>query len=427
MTLLASPNGQLQAAHLDAIRNQFPALQRTQGGQQVVYFDGPAGTQVPAVVAEAVSQHLLRHNANHGGCFATSRENDAIIDEAHRAAADLLGCQDPDEIIFGGNMTTLTMHFSRAISREWKAGDEVIVTRLDHDANVRPWVLAAADVGATVRFVPVREDDCTLDMETFYSMLTNRTKLVAVGAASNSVGTVNPIHKIVAAAHGVGAEVYVDAVHYAPHQTICVSDWGCDYLACSAYKFFGPHVGILWGKRTRLESIEPYKLNPAPNSLPGKWMTGTQNFASIAGTLAAINYLADLGRSFSSDVSLARPDALRAAYQVLSNYEQQLIWRLISGLAELPGIRIYGILDAARSGERLPTISLTSETLTAQQLAEHLASQGIYAWHGNYYAWELSHLLGREPEGMLRLGLVHYNTEEEVDRTIEAIASTCQR
>ena len=426
MTSLPALNGLLEGLQVEMIRGQYPALHRSIAGKPVVYLDGPAGTQVPSVVAEAVSQHLLHHNANHGGTFATSRESDAIVDEAHRAAGDLLGTSDPGEIIFGGNMTTLTMHFSRSLARQWKPNDEIIVTRLDHDANVRPWVLAAQDAGVKVHHIPVNTEDCTLDLDAFHSMLNEKTKLVAVGAASNSVGTVNPLPQIVQAAHQVGAEVFVDAVHYAPHRSIDVQSWGCDYLACSAYKFFGPHVGILWGHRQRMEEIQPYKLNPAPDDLPGRWMTGTQNFASIAGTLAAINYLADLGRTFEGNVALARREALVAAFDVLSIYEQQLIWRLISGLLAIPAIKVYGILDESRAAERMPTISLTSEKHSPKQLAEMLAKEGIFAWHGNYYAWELSHVLSREPDGMLRLGLVHYNTIDEVDRTIETIASFSQ-
>lgn len=421
MTQIASPSGQLQAAHIEMIRGQFPGLHRSQNSQPIVFLDGPAGTQVPSLVAGAVSQHLLHHNANHGGPFATSRESDAIVDEAHRAVADLLGTSDPEETIFGGNMTTLTMHLSRALAREWTATDEIIVTRLDHDANVRPWVLAAQDAGAKVHFVPVREADCTLDLDAYRSMLNENTKLVAVGAASNSVGTVNPIREMVDAAHQVGAEVFVDAVHYAPHRAIDVNEWNCDFLACSAYKFFGPHIGILWGRRRRLEQLSPYKLNPAPNELPGRWMTGTQNFACIAGTLAAINYIADLGRSFESNAGLVRREALLAAFNVFAVYEQQLVWRLISGLSAIAQLKIYGILQEERASERMPTISLTSTKRTPKQLAETLSTHGICAWHGNYYAWELSHFLNREPEGMLRLGLVHYNTLEEVDRTIAAM------
>lgn len=412
----------LSPAHIDRIRSQFPSLQRVQGGRPVVYLDGPAGTQVPQVVADAVVKHLLHHNANHGGVFATSVENDQITDEAHRAAADFVGASNPDEIIFGGNMTTLTMHLSRAIGKTWKAGDEIIVTRLDHDANVRPWVLAAEDAGVKVNFVPVRTSDCTLDLEAFRNLLNPRTRLVAVGAASNSVGTVNPIAAMTEDAHRSGALVFVDAVHYGPHGLIDVAQWGCDFVACSAYKFFGPHVGILWGRRDLLEELTPYKLNPAPNSLPGKWMTGTQNFASIAGTLAAINYLANLGRMFKGSSALSRRQALSDAMDAITSHEQALIWRLIKGIESISALTLYGITDERRATERMPTISITSSRMRPEALCRELSQRGIFAWHGNYYAWELSHALGREPDGMIRLGCVHYNTLEEVDRTLAALA-----
>ncbi len=421
MTNTVKPLAGLTDAQLASIRDQFPALARVQAGQPVVYLDGPAGTQVPQRVADTVRDHLLYHNANHGGAFATSRENDAIIAEAHQAAADFVGAGDPDEIAFGGNMTTLTMHLSRALARTWSCDDEIIVTRLDHDANVRPWVLAAHDAGATVHFLPVHTADCTLDMAAFRNLLNERTRLVAVGAASNSVGTVNPIAEITKLAHQVGAEVFVDAVHYAPHGLIDVQAWNCDFLACSAYKFFGPHVGILWGRRQRLEHITPYKLNPAPDTLPEKWMTGTQNFASVAGTLAAIDYLADLGRSLAENPASPRRDALETVFKHVTAYESDLVWRLLAGLGEIEDVCVYGITDSHRASERMPTISLTSDRMTPAELASRLAEAGIYAWHGNYYAWELSHVLEREPQGMLRLGLVHYNTAEEVDRTIAAL------
>lgn len=421
MSQIAMQSGIFTASQTNTIRSQFPSLSRRQGGNGVIYLDGPAGTQVPQAVADAIVKHLLTHNANHGGEFATSIENDRIVDEAHRGAADLVGANDPDEIIFGGNMTTLTMHLSRALARTWSSGDEIIVTRLDHDANVRPWVLAAEDAGATVHYVPVRTADCTLDIDKYQQLLGPQTKLVAIGAASNSVGTVNPLPQMIAAAKQHGAQVFVDAVHYAPHAVIDVHGWGCDYLACSAYKFFGPHVGILWGRRELLDSLRPYKLNPAPDTLPGKWMTGTQNFACIAGTLAAINYMADLGRQFQADNTLSRRAALIAALDSFRDHESALIWMLIEGLEELAAVSIQGIIDRRRADERLPTISMTSSRYSPQEFAKRLAEQGIYAWHGNYYAWELSHALGKEPAGMVRLGLVHYNTAEEVARTLQVI------
>jgi cysteine desulfurase family protein (TIGR01976 family) len=422
MRSTTSTNLQIDTHKVEWIRNQFPGLHRREDGEQVVFLDGPAGTQVPKLVADAVCQHLLHHNANHAGLFSTSQENDAIVAEAHRAAADFLGAKDADEIAFGGNMTTLTMHLSRSLGRHWTRDDEIIVTRMDHDANVRPWVLAAADAGAKVHFIPVNTADCTLDQDAYAAMLGPRTRLVAVGAASNSVGTINPIKQMVDKAHQHGAEVFVDAVHYAPHRLIDVEAWGCDFLACSAYKFFGPHVGILWGRRERMQSLQPYKLNPASDNLPDRWMTGTQNFASIAGTLAAINYLADLGRWANSDARCTRRVAIAAVFGAIRNYEEKLIWQLIEGLQKIDGIKIYGIVDRQRSAERMPTISFTCDRITPRDLAKRLAKVGIFAWHGNYYAWELSHALGREPDGMLRMGIVHYNTAAEIQRTIDAVS-----
>jgi len=415
------PDTLFSPTRLDQIRSQFPALRRLHNGKPAIYLDGPAGTQVPQRVADAVARHLLHHNANHGGVFPTSVESDQIVDEAHAALAALVGRADGGEIVFGGNMTTLTFHLSRALGRLWREGDEILVTRLDHDANVRPWVLAAEDAGAMVRFVPVRTEDCTLDLAAYADLLSPRTQLVALGAASNSVGTINAVEKMTAMAKEHGALVFIDAVHYAPHGVIDVESWGCDFLACSAYKFFGPHVGILWGRRELLEQLRAYKLNPAPNELPGKWMTGTQNFASLAGTLAAVNYLAELGRQWSESSELSRRDALIAAMEQISAHESELIWRLIEAIRSIPDITVYGITDRQRAAERMPTISLTSQRVPPVEMAKRLAEQGIFAWHGNYYAWELSRALGREPEGMLRLGMVHYNTPEEVERTIEVL------
>ncbi len=294
-------------------RQQFPALAMEVGGQAAVFLDGPAGSQVPRRVVDAIGAYLVNMNANHGGRFATSRASDAMLDEAHRAVADLLGTPEPETTVFGANMTSLTMAFSRALARTWTAGDEVIVTRLDHDANVSPWVLAARDAGATVHYVPFRREDCTLDTDRLRELLCERTRLVAVGCASNSVGTINPVANICRWAHDAGSQVFLDAVHYAPHALLDVAAWDCDYLACSAYKFFGPHVGILWGRRRLLAELEPYKVRPAADTLPDRWMTGTQNHEGIAGVLAAIDYLAELGRQADPAAATQR-DALVAAF-----------------------------------------------------------------------------------------------------------------
>lgn len=403
-------------------RSCFPALRREIAGKPAVFLDGPAGTQVTQSVIDAISHYLENNNANHGGMFATSRESDAMLAEAHRAVAELIGADDPDTICFGPNMTTLTFALSRALARQWKPGDEVLVTRLDHDANVSPWVLAAGDAGATVRYVDIRREDCTLDMDDFRQKLTSRTKLVAVGCASNAVGTVNPVAEICRMAGAVGAITFLDAVHFAPHAEIDVAAWKCDFLACSAYKFFGPHVGMLWGRRRLLESLPAYKVRPAPDSLPDKWMTGTQNHEGIAGVLAAIEYLADLGRRLGGDSSLGRREALSAAFSAIGRHERALVTRLLDGLAAIPGIKIWGITDPARFDQRLPTVSITHRQRTAKEIATWLGERGIFCWRGNYYALQLTETLGLEPEGMVRLGLVHYNTVEEVDRTLAALA-----
>ena len=426
-----------------ACRRQFPALERTNAGGPVVYLDGPAGSQTPRRVAEAVAHYLLTTNANHGGVFATARESDDLLREAHRAGAEFVGAADPGEIVFGANMTTLTLGLSRAIARSWTAGDEVLVTRLDHDANVTPWALAARDAGAIARTVEFR-DDCSLDMESFHRQLSPRTRLVAIGCASNAVGTINAVAEMARAAHAVGALVYADAVHYAPHRLIDVAALECDFVVCSAYKFFGPHVGVLWGKRELLERFTPYKVRPAANQIPDRWMTGTQSHEGIAGFLAAVDYLADLGRSLKPRATSAtharaaaslplatgscaasdssRRGALVAAYAAIRRHEESLSRVMLAGLAALPRYRTLGIADAGRIEERVATFGVTHSRRPAREVALHLAERGIFAWHGNFYALSLSERLGLEPEGMVRLGLLHYNTREEVDRALAALA-----
>jgi len=386
-----------------------------------VYFDGPAGTQVPQIVIDAVSHYYTHNNANHGGLYATGRESDVVLGQAHRAVADLLGVEDPDTTCFGPNMTTLTFALSRALSKTWKAGDEVIVTRLDHDANVTPWVLAARDAGATVKFVEIHREACTQDLDDFRSKITDRTRLVAVGCASNSVGTINPVAEICQWARQAGALSFLDAVHFAPHALIDVESFGCDFLACSAYKFFGPHVGVMWGRRELLEELVAYKVRPARNSLPGKWMTGTQNHEGIAGALAAVDYLVDVGRCHAATESLDRRAALREALAAIGDYERRLFARLLAGLAKLDDVTVWGITDPNRLAERLPTVSITHARRRPAELAEYLGNRGIFVWHGNYYALQLTETLGLEPDGMVRIGLVHYNTAAEVDRLLDAL------
>lgn len=406
---------------VEQCRRQFPALSRRVGERPAVFFDGPGGTQTPQRVIEAVGHYLGHTNANHGGLFATARESDQLLASAHLGLADFLGADGPDCIIFGQNMTSLTFALSRALARTWNKGDEIVVTRLDHDANVSPWVLAARDAGAVVRFAPLNDEDCTLNLDALRGLLNERTRLVAVGCASNAVGTINPVRDIADWAHRAGALVFLDAVHFAPHGLIDVQALGCDFLACSTYKFFGPHLGVLWGRRSLLETIEAYKVRPAASTLPDKWMTGTQSHEAIAGALAAVEYLADLGRTLTGNDALDRRAALREAYREIGVYERELVSRLLAGLDQLSAVKVWGITDLERLQERVATVSFTHERFSPAEMAEQLARAGFFTWHGNYYALELTEALGLEPEGMLRVGMVHYNTLTEVERLLEAL------
>jgi cysteine desulfurase family protein (TIGR01976 family) len=406
---------------VDHIRRQFPALSLRVSETPAVFFDGPGGTQVPQRVIEAVSHYLAHSNANHGGLFATSRASDQMLAEAHRGLADFVGADDPATIVFGQNMTSLTFALSRALARTWKSSDEIVVTRLDHDANVSPWVLAARDAGATVRYAPLNEEDCTLDLEALRRLLNERTRLVAVGCASNATGTINPVRDIADWAHQVGALVFLDAVHYAPHMLIDVQALGCDFLACSAYKFFGPHVGLLWGRRGLLDKLEAYRVRPAPTDPPDKWMTGTQSHEAIAGALAAVEYLADLGRTLAGNDAMPRRQALREAYREIGLYERALVARLLAGLDQISDMKVWGINAPERIEERVATVSFTHERFSAAQMSDQLGRAGFFTWHGNYYALNLTESLGLEPEGMLRVGMVHYNTLTEVERFLEAL------
>jgi len=401
-----------------SIRRAFPALQ-SRGGRTPIFLDGPGGTQTPQQVIDALVHYLSTCNTNHGGVFATSIESDEILTQAHANMAAFLNAPSPDEVAFGANMTTLTFHLSRCLSRTWKAGDEIILTRLDHDANITPWMLAARDAGAVVRWIDIHPEDCTLNLEDLRRQLGPRTRLVAVGAASNAVGTINNIPEIARLTKAVGALLFVDAVHFAPHAPIDVQQWGCDFLACSAYKFFGPHVGVLWGRRTLLEELPAYKLRPAPAELPGKWMTGTQNHEGLAGTRAAIDYLAALADPVPGASLRQR---LVASLTQIRQYEQELSRRLLEGLAERRAFKVWGIADPQRCSERVPTISITRPGVNARHIARQLAARDIYAWDGNVYALTLSERLGLEEHGgFVRLGLVHYNTAEEIDRVLHVL------
>jgi cysteine desulfurase family protein (TIGR01976 family) len=380
-----------------------------------VFLDGPGGSQVPQRVIDAVVDCLAHRNANDGGAFATSREVGEIVEAARRAVADLLGAADPDEIMFGPNMTTLTFALSRSLGRILRPGDEIVVTRLDHDANVSPWVSAAAEAGAVVRFLEVDPAECTLRLDQLPSLLNERTRLVAVGLASNAVGTRNPVTQVIAAAKRVGALVFVDAVHAVPHVPVDVASLGADFVACSSYKFFGPHLGILWGRREHLERLPAYKVRPAPDSIPGRWMTGTPNFEAIAGAGAAVDYLAGIGAGNSRRVRLAD------AYRSIREHENRLAEQFLNGIATMPAWRVWGIVDRNRLSERVPTFGLTHRTKPAAEVAALLGEQGFFVWSGHFYAVNLIEALGLAPAGMLRIGFLHYNTADEVSRLLDAL------
>jgi cysteine desulfurase family protein (TIGR01976 family) len=407
------------------VRSQFPSLKTQVNGQTAAFLDGPAGTQVPTQVIHAIQSYLLTSNANTGGAFLTSRRTEEIIAHARAAMADFLHCEK-DEVVFGQNMTTITYAISRAIARELNPGDEILVTTLDHDANYSPWK-ALEEKGVVIRQVDIHDSDCTLDLGDLKSKLNVKTRLVAVGYASNSVGTINPVAEITRLAHAAGAMVYIDAVHYAPHGLIDVKALDCDFLVCSPYKFFGPHMGALYGKRQHLQSFRPYKVRPCTDQVPDRWESGTQIHELIAGIGAAVEYLAELGRRCDTGAKTRR-EALAAAYNSTVAYETGIIWRLIEGLKSIPGARVYGITDPQRSAERCSTLSLRIGNHHPTAIATFLGERGIFTWDGNYYALNLSERLGLESQGgMLRIGLVHYNTAEEVDRLLAALREFAAR
>jgi cysteine desulfurase family protein (TIGR01976 family) len=411
------------ALDINWVRVQFPSLAQTVNGHPAAFLDGPGGTQVPQRVIDAISGYLRRDNANTGGAYATSRNTDAMLAEARAAMADFLNC-GPDEIVFGPNMTTLTYAMSRAIGRDLGPGDEILVTRLDHDANVTPW-LSLEEKGVTIHWAEIHEESCTLDLADLASKINERTKLVAVGYASNAVGTINPVKAIVRLAHAAGALAYVDAVHYSPHGLIDVAAIDCDFLACSTYKFFGPHMGVLFGKREHLQRLQPYKVRPLTDAVPNRWEWGTLNHECIAGITACVDYIADLGRRSHPAVT-ARRAAIVAAFDAIHHYEYGLMTRLLTGLSQIRNIKVYGITDPARFAERCPTIALRVVNQTKDQtplaLSTKLGDQGFFTWDGNYYALNLTERLDVEKSGgFLRIGLVHYNTAEEVDRLLAAL------
>jgi cysteine desulfurase family protein (TIGR01976 family) len=409
----------MNAFDVEALRRQFPALSIEDGGQPVALFDGPGGTQVPESVIAAIGAYYRTSNANHDGPFLTSRRSDATARDAHRAMADMLGAASADEIKFGANMTSLTFHVSRSIGATMEPGDEIVVTILDHEGNVGPWKAIAADRGLVVRTVDIRTSDATLDLASLDAVLGPRTRLVAVGYASNAVGTINPVAEIVRRAHAVGAWTYVDAVHAAPHLPIDVRALGTDFLACSTYKFFGPHAGVLYGREALLAALPPYKLVPATD----RFETGTGNFEGMAGVTAAVEYLAGIGVAYGGAAAGAsRRERVVAGMTAIRAYELDLYRHLADGLEAIPGLTMYGITDRARFEERTPTAALRLAGISPRDVAVALGAEGIAVWDGDFYATGLIERLGlADTGGVVRIGLTHYNTAAEVDRLVAAL------
>jgi len=409
---------------LPSIRNQFPGLKR-----QAIFLDNPAGTQIVQKSLDRITDYLVNTNANHEGVFATSRESDAVIELARQASADFLNAPRPEEITFGPNMTSLTLNLSRSIARSLEPGDTIAVTRLDHDANITPWTLIAADRGCDVTWVDFDVEDGRLQMDSYEEALDKKPKLVALGYASNALGTINPVKKMTEMAHQAEALVYVDAVQYAPHGPIDVQDLDVDFLACSAYKFYGPHVGILYGRYNLLDELMAYKVRPASDELPWKFETGTPNFEGIAGVLGALEYFEWLGTEYGGEYTSrfeanfkGRTLRLKQGLAAVHDYESQLSQKLLDTLEGVPGLRIYGLDDIKDIEERVPTFAVNLEGVHPHQLAKLLDERGIYVWDGNYYAICVTERLGLEDTGgMVRIGAAHYNTVDEIDRLGESL------
>ena len=394
------------------VRRDFPALERRYEGKPVAYFDGPGGTQVPRQVVEVMNDYLYHHNANTHWNYPTSAETDAALDAARVALADFVN-GDPTEISFGANMTTITFHLARGLAARWAKGDEVVVTELDHHGNIAPWTRLAAERGIVIRTVRMRPEEGVLDWADLEQAITPRTKLLAIGAASNALGTVTDVAAAARLAHAHGALVFVDAVHYAPHVLVDVKSLGCDFLACSAYKFYGPHVGVLWGKRDVIASLDVPKLIPAPEAPPERLETGTQNHEGIVGAAAAVDYLADLGTGAS------RRDRLISAYAKLHDQGTTLLERMWNGLSAIPGVRMYGCKPGL---PRTPTVSFTLDGIVSDDVARSLARQAVFVSNGDFYATTVIERLGHAADGVVRAGCACYTTADEVDRLIAGVA-----
>jgi cysteine desulfurase family protein (TIGR01976 family) len=403
-------------------RQNFPALSLTDDGRRRIYLDNPAGTQVPRSVADAIHGAILEDNANLGGNFVTSRRSGAVWEAAHSAMADFLGAGGPEEIVIGPNMTSLTYHLSRTIGRDWGPGDEVLCTRMDHEGNVGPWAQIAADRGATCRFVPFSTQSWQVEPDALRAAVTERTRLVALGYASNLSGSINDIRELTAIAREAGALVYVDAVQFAPHGLIDVAEIGCDFLACSAYKFFGPHLGVVWGDRQALDRLAPYKLRCSTNDLPGRLETGTPQIELLAGLAATVDYFAELGTGCGADGS--RRDRVTASFAHIGEHETALARQLVDGIATIEGLKIHGISAPDRFAWRVPTVSFTIEGIGSKTLVKLLNEENIFCWAGHNYAWQMVHELGIDPgDGVVRIGMAHYNTPVEIGETVGHIAA----
>jgi cysteine desulfurase family protein (TIGR01976 family) len=416
-----------KALDLAWVRSQFPALAQTVNGHPAIFLDGPGGTQVPRQVIDAITDYLSHNSANSGGAYQTSRNTDRMIAEARSAMGDFLNC-NADEIVFGTNMTTLTYAMSRSIGRELGPGDEIVLTLLDHDANFSPWK-ALEEKGVTIRTVKFNKGDCTLDMQDLAAKLTTKTgdraRLVAVGYASNAVGTINNVAEVVRLARQAGALSYIDAVHYAPHGPIDVRALDCDFLVCSTYKFFGPHMGVLYGKREHLKKFHPYKVRPLTDEIPNCWEWGTLNHECIAGIKACVDYWEELGRH-ANPAAATRRAAILAAHEAIHQHELKMMEKMIAGLLAIPGLKLYGISDPRRfehrSEGRCATFAVRIEGHTPLELATKLGNRGFFTWDGNYYALNVTEQLDVERlGGFLRIGLVHYNTMEEVEQMLAAL------
>ncbi|MFZ1815904.1 MAG: cysteine desulfurase-like protein [Rhizobiaceae bacterium] len=405
---------------VEKVRSAFPGLALTDNGKRRIYLDNPAGTQVPAAVGDAIRDALLFTNANLGGNFITSRQASDIHHEAHVAMADMLGAQSHEEIVIGLNMTSLTYQFSRTLARDWKAGDEIILTQMDHEGNVGPWMQAAEEKGVTIKWLPFSQDSWQIEADSLRAALSERTRLLALSHASNLTGSINRVRELVAIARQAGALVFVDSVQFAPHGFVDVQDVGCDFLACSAYKFFGPHLGVVYGRKAVLETLKPYKLRCSDNALPGRFETGTPSVELLAGLSETVNHISRLGEWAGATGS--RREKIRKAFEVSIAHENPLAQQLIDGLSSIAGLRIRGITDKARLGERVPTVSFTVDGLAPVSLVKLMNEEGIFCWSGHNYAWGPVHQMGIAPsDGVVRIGIANYNTRAEIEETLESV------